>query len=378
MRTISRCRSGVILVWTLFMMVTLMAFMAFVVDLGYLQVVDTQLQRTADSAAVAAARALAEEQSAPGQQALSSFPNTMVVARQFAALNKVSMERPLLADQDIAVGQFPYPSTSASVMTFGSPAQYNAVTVNVRRTAQQNGGIPLYFARVLGMNQTEMQAAATAMFAGSVRAFRTPSEGNYLPILPFAIKKSLWDNLIANGTSDNFRYDPEQKAVSAGASDGIPELSLFPQDTGSAGNYGTINIGSEGNSTARLGEQIERGISAADLAALTESGRSLDLDSTTGTTSLNADTGISAAVKANLEAIIGKTRIIPVYSRISGVGNNAECTICQYVGIRIVYVNFQGNNKKLVVQPAVVVVPGGKPGSNTTSPGVNTAAWLVR
>jgi hypothetical protein len=364
--------------WTLSMLVTLMAFLAFVVDLGYLQFIDTQLQRTADSSAVAAARALAEEQSAPGQEAPTSFPNTVVVARQFAALNKVALESPALADQDVAIGQFPYPSTPDSVMTFSSPAQYNAVTVNVRRTTQQNGAIPLYFARVLGMNQAEMHADATAMFAGAVRGFRTPPEGVNLPILPIAIKKSLWDALIASGTSDRFRYDPDQKAVVPGAPDGIPELSLFPQDTGSAGNYGTINIGSDGNSTQRLGTQIEQGISASDLASLAETGRSMDLDSTTGTTSLNADTGISAGVKASLEKIIGKTRIIPVYSSFSGTGNTAECTICQYVGVRIVYVNFQGSNKKLVIQPAVVVVPGGKAGVNASSPGVNTSAWIVR
>ena len=48
-------RSGNILVLTAFMMVAVMAMVAFALDVGYLKVVRTQLQRSAESAALAAA-----------------------------------------------------------------------------------------------------------------------------------------------------------------------------------------------------------------------------------------------------------------------------------------------------------------------------------
>ena len=48
-------RRGNVLVMTAFMMICLMALMAFAIDLGYVYVSSAELQRAADSAAIAAA-----------------------------------------------------------------------------------------------------------------------------------------------------------------------------------------------------------------------------------------------------------------------------------------------------------------------------------
>lgn len=79
---------------------------------------------------------------------------------------------------------------------------------------------------------------------------------------------------------------------------------------------------------------------------------------------LNGDTGISAGVKDELASIIGQTRIIPVFSSVSGNGNNAMYTVVRWVGVRILAVKLTGamNSKYLMVQPAPVlarnVIPG--------------------
>src|SRR5262245_35399537 len=59
-------RNGNILVMTALLMMTLMALLAFAIDLGYLYAVRTELQRSADSAAIAAAWELIDKEGQAG------------------------------------------------------------------------------------------------------------------------------------------------------------------------------------------------------------------------------------------------------------------------------------------------------------------------
>jgi hypothetical protein len=72
---------------------------------------------------------------------------------------------------------------------------------------------------------------------------------------------------------------------------------------------------------------------------------------------LNGDTGISAGVKDELASIINQTRMIPIFSHVSGNGNNATYTIVQWVGVRILKVKLTGSmsSKQVIVQRAPVV-----------------------
>ena len=77
-----RQRRGNVLVLTVFMMMAIFALLACAIDLGYLEVVHTELQRTADSAAIAAAWELIDE------RALSGYGDTWLTeqnARNAAA-----------------------------------------------------------------------------------------------------------------------------------------------------------------------------------------------------------------------------------------------------------------------------------------------------
>jgi hypothetical protein len=180
--------------------------------------------------------------------------------------------------------------------------------------------------------------------------------------------------LNSSGT-DSWCYNPETKTVTAGA-DGVKEVNLFPQGTGSPGNRGTVDIGSSNNSTADLARQIVSGISPADLAHL---GGSIQF--TNGELHLNGDTGISAGVKDELASIIGKPRIIPIFSSVTGNGNNADYTIVKFVGVRILDVKLTGSmsSKRLTIQPCNVVMKGGiyQQGASH-SQYVHSPVWLVR
>ena len=123
--------------------------------------------------------------------------------------------------------------------------------------------------------------------------------------------------------------------------------------------------------------QILNGVSPSDLE---HHGGKLELGSD-GTLSLNADTGISAAIKADLDTIKGKPRIIPLFSQIAGNGNNANYTITGFVGIRILEVKLTGamNQKRVTVQPAAIRIRGGIPSTgSTTSQYINSPVVLGR
>jgi len=371
-------RSGSILVLTAVMLVALFALLAFAVDLGYLEVVRTELQRSADAAAIAAAWELIDPNSLSGNGNPSvAMEHARTKASQYTGLNLVGNQASSLAQSDVVIGQLATPSNRNALMTFDNPGMYNAVQVSVRRTADQNGEVPLFLARVMGLASAAQQAHATAAFLNNVVGFATPPTGVSLGVLPFALDQDTWNSLLAGNGSDSWSWDEQSGQLSSG-SDGVLEANLYPQGTGSPGNRGTVDIGSPNNSTADIARQILHGVSAQDLQHL---GGSLQLDAN-GELILQGDPGISAGVKDELASIKGQPRILPVFSRVTGSGNNARYTIVGFAGVRIVDVKLTGSmsSKRVMIQPANVLATGGipSPGTNLTSRFVYSPVWLVR
>lgn len=378
MRPLRPRRSGTVLVVTVLMMVTLLTMVAFAVDLGYIQVVQSQLQRSADAAAIAATWKLLDKQRPGSTVSTAALGEVRTVAAQFAGYNHVVNAAPGLTADDTTVGQLGYPFNKSVALTFDAPGRFNGVTVRVRRTEQHNGSVGLFFARVAGIDSCELEAEATATFLNNFAGFRAPSEpGKNLDLLPFALDKQTWDALLQGTGTDNYHYDPSTGLVSSGT-DGILEVNLYPQGTGSPGNRGTVDIGSSNNSTADISRQIRSGVSESDMA---HHGGQLVFNSN-GELFLNGDTGISAGVKDDLASIIGKPRIIPIFSAVNGPGNNAQYTIVQFAGVRILYVKLTGSNstKKVIIQPAAVLAAGAipAPGTAVKSHYVYSPVWLVK
>ena len=374
-RTYSR-RRGNILAMTTVLMVVLIAFVALAVDVGYLYTMRNELQRTADAAAIAACWELCDTNNASNGNVTNLSTSARDTAVQFAALNKVGNAAPGLASNDVSVGYMANPSDPNETMVATPLGELpNAVQVRVQRTNAQNGEVPLFFARVIGLDQKAIEAEATAALLSGFSGFTAPGDGTNLGILPFALDLDTWNLLSATGT-DAYRYDPDTKTVSAG-SDGIKECNLFPQGTGCPGNRGTIDIGGANNSTADIARQIVQGVNATDIA---HHGGSLTLGEN-GELHLNGDTGISAGVKDELVSIVGKPRIIPVFSTVYGPGNNADYTICKFVGVRVMAVKLTGSmsTKYVMIQPCNVVSKGGIYEPNATgTERVYSPVWLVR
>jgi len=357
-------RSGSILVITLLMMVAMLIIVAMAVDLGYVQVAATEMQRSADAAAEAAAWNLLNAQSPGRTVSQSTLDAVRSTAGQYAGLNRVAQAAPGLALEDAVIGSLVYPYSHTS-LTFGDLSRYNAVSVHVRRTASQNGEIGLFFARVMRINSCPLEVQATAAFCNNVIGFRFPSTGQNLGFMPFALDKETWDALIAGGGTDEYRFDSATGGVVSGT-DQIKEANLYPQGTGSPGNRGTVNIGASNNSTAHISSQIRNGLTEADLAF---HGGELKLDAN-GHLFLGGDPGISAGVKDDLASIIGQTRIVPLFDQVTGNGNNAVYRIVGFAGVRILSVKLTGSmsQKKVMLQPAPVVMDSGAIPSTSGTP----------
>lgn len=376
-------RRGNVLILTALMMTSMIALLAFAVDLGYINLARAELQRTADSAAMAATWELIDPTFTNTVDLTSEIYSARSAASTFSQRNKVCAAGPTVdlnyanaESGDVVVGYLADPFDPNCPMTYADMNSANAVRVKVRKASSRNGEVPYFFARVLGLNSSASHAEATAALIKKFKGFKAPSNGDNLAMLPFALDKETWDDMLAGGGNDNFRWNPDSEQVENGC-DGIPEINLYPQGTGSPGNRGTVDIGGSNNSTADIARQIVEGISSEDLSHFPDGELKFDDN---GELMLNGDTGISAGVKDELASIKGQPRIIPLFCQVEGPGNNAEYTIVQFCGVRILDVKLTGsmNSKRVIIQPCRVFTQGGIPGEEETSHFVYSPVWLVK
>ena len=150
-----RKRRGAIVILAAVMMIALMGMIAFALDYGYLLQVRTDLQRAADAAALAALQDLV-----PDSNGWQDLPATSAAVRTYAVANIGSSFQVL--DSDIEIGRYD-PSTIYSSVTLLNTGVFDTVHVGLRRDAQANSPVPLFFAPVLGIQDSGVTATAAAV-----------------------------------------------------------------------------------------------------------------------------------------------------------------------------------------------------------------------
>jgi putative Flp pilus-assembly TadE/G-like protein len=362
----------------LFMICAVVA-VVFAAEIGRMGIIQSELQRAADAGALAGAWNLASQFNL-GESATDAISSARTAAQGMVGNNAVRGVSPELdpnsenvTSGDIVFGRFTGFGDASADMTPLMSSETNAVAVCVHKDDVRNGASELGLAKLLGVSTLGSNASATAAWIREIRGFNSPTTDETLGILPFAVKKSVWDAFLAGSGTDNWNWSPPNKTISAGP-DGIKELNIYPANTAASGNFGTVDIGSSNNSTDDLKRQILDGVSASDLAYL---GGKLELG-LDGTLLLNGDTGISTSIKDELSHIIGKPRVILIYSSVSGNGNTAYFTIVKFVGIRITEVKLTGNPKRIMVQPATVTIKSVIPSGTETSDQVYSPIVLVK
>lgn len=359
-RQISK-RRGAMMVLVAVMLVVFVICASFSVDLSVVRVAQHQLQSSADSAAIAATGRLMEI------KLPRSYSQNQVVtkAQDFSRQNNV-LGRSINLDQgsgqspsqDVAIGRFEIPFCPSNELRIEKDLEHNAVRVRAEKSTRINGAIPTFFARVFGRQSMSLKAEATAAFVDSFRGFyATPDEPAM--VLPMVLQVDSWEQHLidaaSGNTPDELAFDPDSGEVSEG-SDGIGEVTIFPEKTGAGGNFGTVDIGSNNNNTGTITRQIREGLTANDLKF---HGNELALNDS-GYLFLSGDPGGKIGpIQAAISSIIGQARILPLYESVSSNGQNAQFKIVGFVGIRVMESNLKGNEKRISVQPAPVVVHNG-------------------
>ncbi len=364
--------------------------MAFAIDTGILCLVRTQAQACADATALAAAWEMVSEERLEGNME-PIYAAAHDKAIEYASLQSVNGSPFSLSannandpEGEVVIGRLNNLADRSESLSFGGTDPYNAVQVRVRCSSELDNPVVLFFAGILGINTAGVAAEATAVFDDSdTVGFRITEKTGPCSLAPFAVSIDDWNDLLAGNGPDELAVDPDTQTVSSG-SDGKRELKMFPEKQknkgkGSGivpGNFGTVDLGSAGNSTAELRRQIREGPSAADLEHY---GGELKLDPDSGTLSVGGDPGVSAGMKDALNDIIGQPRTVLLYSDVSGQGNNASFTIVGFAGVRIVESTLTGGDKHITIQPAVVSDKTAISGDNTgTSSFVGPPVHLVR
>jgi hypothetical protein len=322
-----------------------------------------QMSTAADAGALAGARQLFTENHLLANASLTSeISAAQKSAVTVATANRVLGAAPVLnltSSADVVVGYLDLASSTSSITTSGQQSNYNAVQVRIARDSSHGGAIPTLFAGLYSPSGTNLSFTSTAVAENYQAGGFSGTVGDNANILPIALDQVTYNAMIAGNPSnlatiglpsDEYSYNATTGAVTSG-SDGIYESKLYPDSNGSPGNWGTVKIGVSNNSTSTLASQIQYGITPAQLATFPGSLLSLG---NSGTLQLGANPGISAGLKSSIDAIIGQPRFIPIYSSVSGNGNNTVYTIVKFAGVRVMASNFQGNPKYVIVQPALV------------------------
>lgn len=214
-----RGRRGNVLVLSALMMVALFGMLAFAVDTGFVLHMRTEMQRTADACALAAAEKLPSQAEAAAVAFAVALQNGWSPGVYIGAGDEMHG-----SDLDPTTVEFGLWNRDTATFTTPTPSgrSTNAVRVTLRRTEASKNPLGLFFARVLGTTHSDVSASATAWWDRGVCG-------------PFVGIE--WLNVGGGARTDSF--NSEEGAYSAALS----------RDRGSICSDGPVGVG--GNSLVR-------------------------------------------------------------------------------------------------------------------------------
>ncbi len=382
-------RRGAIVPLTAVLLVPLMGMMAFTIDVGWMVVVESNLQSAADSAALAGANSLIDgyvqyvqagiSTSSTSQSAVISTyeANATAAAQQYAALNGAGDSSLTLLSSDV---EFGYTDGSGKYTTPAPSGTYpNTIKVTLRRDSTANGALGLFFGPVIGTPTANLKAVAAAtIYTASLDSFQNLSGSSNsssfdLSLLPMTYDVNHWNNFIQTG------QDPDGNTNTD--ANGLPALEVYPS-VKYAGNFGLLGLDDSHVGTSTLNGWINNGFTQSDVQTLlsnssgdetplvplsSHNANILPQNSTDGMGSWNwqGDTGMKTDVLHTLADYTGQTFLLPLFQPLNSSSSNYEAgngngshyyyNIVQFVSVKIVTSN-NGNKGGLVVEPSATVL----------------------
>ncbi len=379
-------KRAAVLAWTAVSATVIIGFAALAVDMGYLNVVHTQMQSAADAGALAGASALMD----------SSKFNTSVTretlvelaksrAQEYCAKNKADGKYLELLASDILVGYLPNSQYNQDEIITATANPYNACRITVKKEpGNPNGPVPLFFATLWGKTNSATWASATAVIDDHISGVRTGQNGG--PLIPVSVRKQKWiDEIINQGGQDAFRIDLETGEITP-ASDGTPEISIYPEKqkgkggegSDGAGNFGLLNFENGNNSVNPVGDQIRNGISSEEMNRTIGSDTITFYDNAGNPISygISGTPGLKASLKDDFSSRLGDVIGFFIHTEVTNSGANCVYNIVDVKFGRLLYVNLNGsqNSKAIVIQP--VAYKGPELMTNSNAPRNETAGKI--
>ena len=383
-RTVSR-RRGAVAAMVALLLIPLLAFVAFCVDVGWMTSTKSELQNAADSAAMAGSRQLVDNYGAyskapaakraglisTAQSAASTYSQRFSKNNEAGGVNGLE-----LLTKDIQIG---FTDAAGTFYASSDRAGYpNTVQVLERRDSEANSRLKFHFAPAIGRRDTALTATASAtIYTGMITSFGpsgnsggvssggsggawgddywSDGSGFNCSLLPVAFDVNTWSRFMdTNASPDGLIY-----ADSAG----MPEIHIYPSPQQAPGNFGLLCIGPPTNATPDFSKWILNGPSVSDLRYLT--GCSSYPVSTDSPRPWKGTPGLRNTLKSDFAAIIGQPRLLPLfkpastnpYQAASGAGSNASYNIVGFAGVMVTRVTGNGGNLDISVQPCSVLDP---------------------
>jgi Flp pilus assembly protein TadG len=368
-------RRGAIAPLTAVLLIPLLGMIAFAVDLGWITHTQNELQSAADAAALAGAGQLPDNfdayymiaqngQSISNQNAsraailTTTQGNATTYAKKYAGYNRAGEVASLtLADADITFG-----FTDGNGNYTAQPAYTgypNTVTVTLRRDASANGPLGMFFARVLGIDNVNLKATASAtIYAGAINTFQTANSNLMVMILPMTYDVNHWNNFVATGQGPDGGTDLDAS--------GIPQLGVYPS-LKFKGNFGELSLDQGNDGASTISGWIDNGVATSDLKQEVFAGLlPLSKHNPNSAPDWKGNPGLKTSTIHTTANHVGGIYFLPLFKPVNdgssnpanyqagtGQGANYFYDIVQFVAVKISYVD----NKAIKVEPAAMVVP---------------------
>lgn len=376
--THSRIRRAAIVPLAALLMTLLVGMLAFSIDIGYICAVEAELQNAADAAALAGAQQMQNafvSYYSPGQLQqrqiflqvttdTSNLSSPIPTAQQYASYNMAGGVNIQVPTSDINFSY--YDGTNPFI-----PASYpnyfpNTITVTTRRDNIANGSLGLFFAKIFGINTTNLTATASAtIYAGDVSSLQV-IPGVDAHILPVALDVNVWSNY----ASGNLTSAWVSGSYTTG-SNGLPQLQVYPFSTDTPGSFGLIDIGTPSNSTPAFESWIDDGSTPNDINYLLSN--NLLPVSPSAPEPWKVGPGMKSALLSSFESVIGEPVLIPLFQPVTpppgssspgsnyvaatGNGQNATYAVVGFVGVTVTQATGSGGNMNISIQPYAINDP---------------------
>ena len=353
------------------LLVVLLA-VALVLDVWWADNASVELERTSESAALAAGRALVSD------DLLRDIPRTPVDRRRqrarraaihMAQQNQVA-GRPVRLDphsqRDIRFGRLVHDADTGRTLLVKAPNRPTTVAVTTRRSRRNGNPLARFFRGITGRSDSEMSRTTEATVDNHVLGVR-PFSGANVPMWPIAVAAETtvtgsngkplqgWRGQIEQRRgSDRFSYDERNRRVTH-RPDGIPEMVLRCGDRTNAMQPTNVKLVDLGNGLQlpRLDRQMQHGVTARDLKSF---GGQLRFDSRP--LELTAYNDLPIGTRSRLAKQVGRCRILLLYSSFTPTNRNglgrAKCP--RLVAARVMAVRtLRDGTCEITIQPGTLI-----------------------